>query len=117
MAEKRIFGRFKRRLPVKFGKAALDGRGMSGNISATGLSVLANKVHAKGLQLLIEITLPGGGQAQSQVEVMWSQPAPPGTQGLVLGSMGLRFLGAPPENYYSFLIECDEAERKAKPPE
>ncbi len=116
MAEKRIFGRFKRRLPLRFGKGSLDVRGNTGNISATGLLVQANRVFGKGSILTIEISLPQGIVCSSEVEVAWSREAPPGTQGIVLGSMGVRFMGAPPEAYYAFLVECDRLETRNKPP-
>ena len=115
MAEKRIFGRFKRRLPLRFGKGSLDVRGNSGNISATGLLVHANRVFPKGSVLAIEISLPSGIVCSSEVQVAWAREAPPGTQGIVLGAMGVRFMGAPPEAYYGFLVECDRIESRNKP--
>jgi len=114
VAEKRIFGRFKRRLPLRFGKGHPDVRGNTGNISATGLLVHANRVFDKGSILAIEISLPSGVVCTSEVEVTWVREAPPGTQGIVLGAMGVRFTGAPPEAYYAFLVECDRLENRSK---
>lgn len=114
MAEKRIFGRFKRRLPVRCQGGVLEIRGVTGNISATGLSVLANRVAPTASQLSVEVTLPSGVVVTMVSEVMWSRAAPPGAQGIVMGQMGVRFIGAPAEAFYDYLVECDAADRAMK---
>ncbi|HET6419320.1 MAG TPA: PilZ domain-containing protein [Geobacteraceae bacterium] len=73
MAEKRLTGRYPKKIPVKFGFGNLYENGETENISLTGMFVNATAFYATRTVIKIEYTLPKNIVVGINGEVRWKR--------------------------------------------
>jgi Tfp pilus assembly protein PilZ len=89
--EKRVKGRAKRRLMVKFGTSAADKTAFTKNVSETGLFVQTNSVFKPGTTIQVTIQFPDNSFSM-WARVIWAKAVPPQLAHVLECGMGVCFI-------------------------
>ncbi len=88
--------RIRLKLPVRFGRRALDRSGHANDISESGAHVVTNEVFKVGSRIRLAIEL-GDYTAEHEAEVVWAIGVPEHMVGSLAHGMGVRFLHPDPD--------------------
>ncbi|MHB1846220.1 MAG: PilZ domain-containing protein [Deltaproteobacteria bacterium] len=108
MGEKRKLQRVRRRLRIDLRSGEAKAVGFTADLSPTGMRIQATHPFSPGTRVWGQLTLPDSPQLDFEVEVRWVIKVTGPLSQELKSSMGVAFLGPPPEAYYRFLIEASK---------
>jgi hypothetical protein len=102
MAERRAFGRKKRRFLVEFSLEGTQYSGFTNDVSPSGIFVRSNRLPDPGMPLSMNLHLPDGKHIVLRGKVVRSFRVPAALSRLIPSGFAIHLTDTP-EDYYQFL--------------